>query len=200
MKCTKKVLTLALGIALVINAQAGEIKYPVSSIPEELKQNVDAVVREDFKRFTILSKNHAQQVVRFVVTILNERGNDHAEHSVDYDRLTKVVDISGAVYDANGKPIKKLKNKDISDRVSYDGASLFTDNRVKTLDLSQAVYPYTVEIEYELEFKFLLSIPSSWWGGERVSYQRASYELAYPTELRPDYKLLNINSVPSKKI
>src|SRR5258708_33452396 len=108
-------------------------------------------------QFKILSKNHARHLVHSVVTILNEKGNGSANYRVDYDKLTKVIDISGAVYDANGNQIKKLKNKDIIDQVAYDGVSLFSDNRVKLLDLTQGVYPYTVEIEYELDFGFLLS-------------------------------------------
>src|SRR5260221_1645407 len=188
-------------LLLNFSASASDLKYPLNLIPEKLKKDVDVVVREDFMSFKILSKSRASQIVKYVVTILNENGNEHAEHQVGYDKLTKVVSISGAVYDANGKQIKKIKNKDIFDRAAFDGVSLFSDNRVKILDLSQGVYPYTVEIEYEIEYNYLLSIPSSVWGRERVSYQHASYELVYPIGFPVKYKLLNLNNTePLKKV
>lgn len=197
-------MKIRLGVFLLVSsfsAFASDLKYPVSAIPAELKKDADVIVREDFMSFKILSKSRAHHVVKYVVSVLNENGNEYAEHQVYYDKLTKVVSISGAVYDANGKQIKKIKNKDIIDQAAFDGVSLFSDERVKILDLSQGLYPYTVEIEYELEYNYLLSIPSSVWGRERVSYQHASYELAYPVGFPVKYKLVNLdNAEPVKKV
>lgn len=191
-------LTLVLLLSLYSLAKE-ELKYPVSAIPAELKENVNVVFREDHMKFKILARNKATHYVHYIVTILNEKGKGYAEYKVGYDKLVKVLDLSGTVYDVNGKPIKKLKNKEIYDRVAYDGVSLFSDSRIKEVDLSQASYPYTVEIEYELEYNYLISIPSSTWGGEKVSYQHASYELTYPVGFQVKYKLLNIKSDPIKK-
>jgi transglutaminase-like putative cysteine protease len=165
-----------------------------------LKENANIVIREDEMRFKILAKNKAMHYVHYVVTILNENGNGYAEYAVGYDKLIKVIDFNGTVYDAEGKQIKRLKNKDIIDRAAYDGFSLYSDNRIKTVDLTQATYPYTVELEYELEYKFLYYIPSSWWGGEKSSYQKASYQLIYPPELAPRFQLFNSNVAPIKQI
>src|SRR5882724_5406978 len=191
---------VAMLVATFISAYAGDLKYPVSAIPEELKKDVDVVLREDHMRFTILSKKKSRQYVRLVATIFNERGNHYATQQVDYNKLTKVLDINGAVYDASGKQIKKLKNKDVLDQSSFDGGmTLFSDDRIKTLDLSQAIYPYTVEIEYEVENDFLYSIPPSWWGGTRTSYEHASYQLIFPIDLKPNYKQFNVTVEPIKQ-
>lgn len=180
---------------------AGDLKYPVSAIPAELKENVDVVVREDFKTFVILSKNHSRFRIHFVATILNEKGNDYANDQVYYDKFTKVVDINGAVYDLAGKQIKKLKNKDIYDQAAFDGGmTLFSDSRIKILDLAQSIYPYTVEIDYEVDYKYLLSIRPSSWGGERISYEKASYELIYPKGFPIKYKLTNTQKEPIKSL
>jgi len=195
----KRILITSLLLIRISNGFAGDIKYPVSAIPEELKQNVNVVIREDHISFQILSKNHALYSVRFVVTILNEKGNDYADHQVLYDKLTKIVELSGAAYDANGNQIKKLKNKDIHDQAAFDGFSLYSDDRLKVINLAQATYPYTVEIEYKLEYKYLYFIPGSRWGGEKVSYQNASYQLVFPTNLAPRYKLLNVEQTPKKE-
>ena len=188
-----------LGFLLAIPLSAKENpKYPVSDIPEELKANVNVVIREDHMKFKIHERNRATHYVHFVVTIFNEKGNYYASTDVSYDKLTKVLDLNATVYDAQGNPIKKLKNKEIYDHSSFDGFTLFSDDRLKSIDLSQSIYPYTVEFEYELEYKFLYYIPSPWWGGENVSYQNASYELTYPPALVPRYKLYNIEAAPKK--
>ncbi|MBI1770028.1 MAG: DUF3857 domain-containing transglutaminase family protein [Bacteroidetes bacterium] len=173
-------------------------KYPISAVPAELKENANVVVREDHVKFKILEKNRATHYVHYVVTILNEKGKDYASHDVWYDKLTRIVNLSGAVYDAQGNVVKKLKDKEVYDHASYDGFTLFSDDRIKSIDLSQSIYPYTVEFEYVLEYKFLYYIPSSWWGGENISYQHASYELSYPPAIAPRFKLFNIEAAPRK--
>jgi transglutaminase-like putative cysteine protease len=179
---------------------AGDLKYPVSKIPDELKQNVDVVVREDHMSFKIKSQNSATHHVHEVLTILNERGNNLAQRIIFYDKLTKIVDVNAYVYDASGKQIKRLKKSEIYDQAVFDGVSLFSDDRLKEMDLRQAIYPYTVEFEYELDYNFLYYIPSSWWGGERISHEHASYQLVFPEGLEPLYKLFNIQSEPVRKI
>jgi hypothetical protein len=196
----KKLLTFTLSLAVTAIVMATDLKYPVSAIPAELKENVDVVIREDEMRFKILAKNRATHYVHHVITILNENGNDYATQIVGYDKLIRVVDFNGYVYDAFGKQIKRLKNSDIYDQASFDGFSLFSDSRLKAANLAQANYPYTVEFEYELEIKFLYSIPSSAFGGERKSTQHAMYKLIYPTSLKPSYKQLNFSDSPSVEI
>jgi hypothetical protein len=122
----------------------GEIKYPASEIPEELKQNNYAVIRESVKEFKILSVNRSSYYVREVITILNQNGNVHARKVINYDPLRKIQQLNAAIYDADGVLIKKLKPSEIVDQSSFDGFSLFSDDRVKRIDLRQNSYPYTI--------------------------------------------------------
>src|SRR5258708_32406420 len=179
----------------IISTKGGDLKYPVSAIPEELKKDVDVVVREDHSRFKITSKSSAVYYVHEVITIFNEKGNDRAKKIIGYDKHTKIADFNGIVYDANGKQIKKLKNSEIYDQSAFDGFSLYSDNRLKAADLAQAVYPYTVEFEYEVKYEFLYAIPGSYFGGEKISTQHASYQLIFPSELAPRYKVFNMEEV-----
>jgi transglutaminase-like putative cysteine protease len=173
-------------------------KYPVSAIPENLKEGMYAVIREDFSRFEILAINRSRYHVHKVITILNENGKAYASEVVGYDKMEKVISISAYVYDAQGELIKKLKTSEIIDRSSYDG--LFSDARVKIFDLSQSTYPYTVELQYEIEKKYLYSIPSYYpYMDDEVSIQKKTFEVAYPKELQPRYKL-NLVSEPKKEV
>jgi transglutaminase-like putative cysteine protease len=155
---------------------------------------VDAVVREDHMRFNISSRGSGTLFVRSVVTILNEKGNHYAKRIIGYNKLMKVLNVTGVVYDQLGNQVRHLKPGEIYDQSSYDG--LFSDNRIKAIDLSQATYPYTVEIQYELEFKFLYYIPGTMIGGERVSVQNASYTLIYPPSLKPRYRSSHVDEKP----
>jgi hypothetical protein len=186
---------------LTVSAWAGgNPKYPVSEIPEELKVNVNAVYREDKTVFKILQKDRATYYVHEVITILNEKGKHFAHRSIDYDKLLKIIDLNGYTYDALGKQVKKLRNSEIYDRAAFDGLTLFSDNRVKEIDLSQNSYPYTVEFEYEMEFKYLYSIPPSFFGGTEYSVVQGSYQLIFPKELAPRYVAINMGDKPKQGV
>lgn len=172
-------------------------KYPVSSISEELKKNVDVVFRQDKMVFKINSQKEATLYVHQVVTIFNEKGKHYASEVIGYDKLTKVVSFKGTAYDAAGNIIKKLKSSEIYDQSSYDGFSLYSDNRLKAANLSQGAYPYTVEYEYEILYKYLFQIPGFVVvSNERTSVEESSYELIYPVHLKPRYKTINIDTKP----
>lgn len=181
-------LIIAILILVTFATYAEDPKYPVSAIPEELKADVNAVIRDYEEVYTIVARDRATQYIRRAVTILNPNGKEYAYENIDYDKLTKVSYVKAYVYDANGKLINKLKSSEIYDHAAYQ-SDLFTDNRVKSINLSQGTYPYTVEIEYQLEYKFLFYIPSYWAiPDEKVSVINSSYTLEYPEEFKPRYK------------
>jgi hypothetical protein len=172
---------------------AGDPKYPVNAISEELKLNANAVYRENTVMFTIHARDKATHYVHQVVTIFNAKGKRYASEAVGYDKLRKVRSLTATVYDAEGKQIKRLKDKEIEDH-SAVGDALFSDDRFKYFDLSQGTYPYTVEIEYEVDYKFLFFIPTyAAIDNESISCERGSYTLKYPQALAPRFKLSHIN-------
>ncbi|RAW03145.1 DUF3857 domain-containing transglutaminase family protein [Pseudochryseolinea flava] len=189
----------AIVISSFCASAAEDPKYPLNQIAEVLLKDADVVYRKDQSTFTIYAKNRATEHVHKVVTILNSNGKHHAYEIVGYDKLSKVTSFKGYVYDATGKLINKLKTSDIYDQSAFDGFSLYSDNRFKRADLSQGVYPYTVEFEYELDYKFLFFIPNFYVAAaEKTSVQYANYTLIFPDELRPRYKTFNVNDAPTE--
>jgi transglutaminase-like putative cysteine protease len=175
-------------------------KFPVSSIPAELKKDVNVVFRKDEMIFTIYSKSKASYRVYQVITILNANGNHYAEEVIGYDKLSKVVSLQGNVYDAEGRLLRRLKSSEVIDQSAYDGFSLYSDNRLKKIDLSYGTYPYTVEFEYEVELKYLFSIPTFHvLPVEKVSVESGVYKLIYPANSAPRYKAVNIDAPPVKE-
>jgi transglutaminase-like putative cysteine protease len=162
-------------------------KFPVSSIPEDLKQNANVVYRHHEAVFKIYSRSRATYYVHQVITILNEKGKSFASEVVYYDKLRKVKDINGFVYNSQGEVVKKLKNNTIYDQSAFDG--MYGDARLKSLDLSYSTYPYTVDIEYEVEYKFLYSIPTfALLHGQSTSVEKAVYALHFSPDVTPRYK------------
>lgn len=192
-----KKIAFILFTGLFNNVHGGDPKYPVSAIPEEIKSDVNVVVREDQMIFKIHSKNKATLTVLMAATIMNANGKHYAENTIGYDKLSKITTFKGSSYDAQGNLIKKLKSNEIYDQSSYDGFSLYSDNRFKYADLSHSIYPYTVEFEYEIEYKYLFNIPGSVIiPSEKISLQHATYTLIYPDALKPRYEALNITATP----
>jgi transglutaminase-like putative cysteine protease len=177
-----------------------EPKFPVSAIPEELKKDVNIIFREDQMTFTIHSKSRATYRVYQAITILNQNGSGYAKERIGYDKLSKITSIKASVYDAYGSLIRRLKNSEIYDQSAFDGFSLYSDNRLKSIDLSHGTYPYTVEFEYEVELKYLFHIPGFYvLGSEKASVQHSFYKLIFPTNLSPRHKSFNIESQPQKE-
>ncbi|MDZ4716687.1 MAG: DUF3857 domain-containing protein [Cytophagales bacterium] len=176
-----------------------DARYAVSDIPDNLKSNVNAVVRENKMVYTILSKSKANLKTQRAVTILNEKGGRFARLTVGYDRLTKITVLTAAVYDGEGRVIRRLKGSEIIDQAAQDGFSLYSDDRIKHVDLSQSIYPYTVEFIYEVDYKFLYGVPELTIASDRSSVQRASYQLIYPIDLTPRYRMINWNSGPVRE-
>lgn len=192
-----KLIFAALLCSFVLANAKDTPKYAVKSIPPELIDNVNIVWRVNRSIFEIHSASKATHHVFKAITILNANGKEHAREIVGYDKLSKVTSIKGRVYDADGMLIKKLKSSEIYDQSAYDGFSLYSDNRLKAMDLKYGSYPYTVEFEYQMEYKYLFHIPGFVVvPDEKMAVEEAHYKLIYPKTLKPKYFSRNITAQP----
>jgi len=186
---------LCLAIGLITHAKEDPL-YPVSSIPEDLKTNMYAVIREQEIKFEINSEKSATTYGRVVITILNSNASSCAKKTLYYDKFSVIKSFKGTTYDAAGKVINRLKVSEIYDQSVFDGFTLYSDNRLKKADLSQGTYPYTVEFEYEIEHKALFFIPDfELYDDDEISIQKTKYSLIFPPSLKPRYKLFKIQEV-----
>jgi len=120
--------------------------YPVSQIPDSLRQDVGAVYRYDDTFVTIHGKSQVTVKHNYAITILNARGDGFAHFQAYYSQLEEVVSYSAEIYDAKGKRIKKLGKKDFQDHAIDDGMSFDNDGRMKYADMRRPFYPYTVKV------------------------------------------------------
>jgi hypothetical protein len=191
------VLLLTL-LASTVFTYAGDIRYPVSAIPASLVKNANVVKRMEEYQFRINNTGETVLYHKYALTVLNENGDDNAYLVEFYDKLQQIRSIEGALYDANGILVKKLKSKEIEDISAVDDNSLMDDNRRKVHSFFYKSYPYTVEYEVETKFNntlyFIPWIPQE---GQRFSVEQSSYTIICPADYVVRYRAFNYKSEPA---
>jgi len=186
--------------ALILNIHVGfgQTDFSVSKINPALLAGADAVLRVDETFFDIKSRGEAELTNRYAVTILNESGEArHSETQLGYDKFTKITDISGNIYDANGKLLKKIKNADIKDYGSGGSGDDISDSRAKLVDFGKKSYPfpYTIELIYQKRQRNMMFFPE-WTPGpySKTSVEKSVYKIKAPAGFKFRYK--EYNGVP----
>lgn len=163
-------------------------KYNSKLIPDELRKNANAVIRENSTVIEIEAYNKITQLNKRVITILNSSGKKHINAFENYDLTTSIKNLEAAIYDANGNLIKKFKKSKFNDVSAVDGGTLYSDSRVKYLEYTLPIkFPYTVVFTSEVTYSTTAFI-TPWFPLE-------SYNLS--TE-KSTYKVINNSGVTLK--
>ena len=148
----RKLLSISAGLLLAVTpllALAGDPVYPVSDIPAALLENADVVKRLDETVVKVNDLADTRVTTHYIITVLNEAGAEKVRLMEVYSKLEEIRSVSGALFDANGKLVKRLKQSEIKDYPAWDGFSLMNDARIKTHRFYYNTYPYTVEYSVE---------------------------------------------------
>ena len=194
----KTLFTLSIFSFLLTNLQA-QSQWAVDKIPTELTEKAHAVIRLSETFFTVKNLGEASQKNHLVVTILDEQGLQYASKVVFYDKLEKINDLEGILYDAKGEKVRRLKKDDTRDGSAVSDGTLFSDNRYKYAEFKYAVFPFTVEFTYETTSKNMLFYPS-WFpqeDEENVTVESSLFKIKMPVGMELRYKLLNGMSNPT---
>jgi hypothetical protein len=170
-------------------------QFDVGKIPDALKKGADAIIRLDETIFTIENVGRATEKKRQVITIFNERGEKmHADFSESYDKLNKLKNIEGIVYNGSGKAIGKLRNDDIRDIGLSAFGNDILDNRVKmaSFDKKRSVFPYTIEYSYERQTENMMFYPVFYpMANEFTAIEEATLTIQTSGNISFRYKMLN---------
>lgn len=185
-------LSCLLRLTIPVSAQSAD--YDVTSIPDSLRLHANAVVRDGTMSIHITKPDAVWITCKKVITILNPNGKDLGAIAVYYNKSRPLESISGALYDAGGKLIRKFKKSDFDDATAMQDYSLFEDNRVRSLSPEGNDYPYTIEYQYTQKYKFTLYLPD-WMPcddyGESV--QQSSLNISSPNDIPIRYKGLHVS-------
>lgn len=194
----KAIFTLSIFTSILTNLQA-QNQWAADKIPAELKDKAHAVIRMSETFFTVKNMGEATQRNHYVITILDEQGLENAHQVIFYNKLQKINDFEGILYDANGEKVKKLKNDDIKDGSANSEGTLFSDNRYKYGEFKYAIFPFTVEFNYETTNKNMLFYPS-WFpqeDEENVTVEASLFKVKMPVGMELRYKLINGMTKPT---
>jgi Domain of Unknown Function with PDB structure (DUF3857)/Domain of Unknown Function with PDB structure (DUF3858) len=168
--------------------------YSALTIPKELKENANAVVRYDDIDITIKAYNKMVFNNKRIVTILNSSGDSKLGTTIGYDDNTSIKKLEARIYNQFGKEIKKIKKNNFVDVSAVDGGTLYSDSRVKYLKYIPIDYPYTVVFEVQVEYNSTAFVPG--WRpieGYYISTQLADYKITNETDIEIKIKTTNFN-------
>jgi hypothetical protein len=182
-----------LGLGVQVSAQS----YNVALIPDSLKKDARAIVRDEEYILEIKSPGKAVLKERHVYTVFNEGGDNIGGYTSFYDQFTSISSITGTLYDGMGKELKRVKKKDMEDRSYVSAESLMDDYRYKAYNFYCKLYPYTVAFEEEDDLNGLLHF-DSWQPlySPGISTQHSKYIIIAPAGYQVRYKPVNCDIQP----
>ncbi|MCD4794255.1 MAG: DUF3857 domain-containing protein [Bacteroidales bacterium] len=196
----KSILSIFIFIISFYSVSSQNLNYSVLIIPDSLKKDANVVIRYIEEDLNILNKNKATLNVRKAITILKKSGEEHAKVLISYNSFKEVNSITCKIYDKFGKFVKKIGKKDIFDIAAFDGYSLYNDIRYKYIKKPALNPPYTIELEYELTYKGLYSLPDrDAFPDFNVSVEHAIFEINAPSDVKFFTKEINCENVKSLK-
>lgn len=165
--------------------------YNATLIPKELMAYASSVIRLDEETITVNDMDNTTTHVKRVVTILNKNGD--ADINIWHNKNNTIKYIKGAIYDAEGKLVKKITAKDFEDIYAGQDFSLFEDSRVEHYEASYPSYPYTIECEYEANDRQSLTFndwePNNGFG---TAVEKSVYTFVCKPDFKINYKEVNV--------
>lgn len=193
----KKTIFLIIILCITVGSIAFA-QFEFMNYPKEMLEGANAIVREEREVFEVQSLGKATTRYHKVITILNDAGKEYAQVGQGYSKLIKLRSMEATLYNAIGKPVRKLKTSDFIDRsMSGSGFTFFDDTRVKYADLSYTEYPYTIAFDYEILHDGLLFYPT--WQPQSdadVAVVNSVFEMILPGSLDLRYKAINFPAEP----
>ena len=167
--------------AVAIPSLSPAQNYPVGTIPEQVKKGCSAVVRYSETVFEYASPTLSKERNVRVVTVLVPEGEYMKDFMESTDMFSSLSDFSGEIFDAAGKPLRKIKRSEL--RFSdYSGYNLADDRRTHYCDPATPNPPYTIKYEWEITTKdavwaFPVFVPQP---GSYIGVEKALYRLEVP--------------------
>jgi len=175
---------------LPLHLRASE--WDVKNIAPELLKDAHSVIRQKHNTYEFVSSDKVIIQFDFVITVLNDKADDAAMLVIHYNEQSKVGKFSGAIFNKDGKQVKRLKKGDLYDRSNVAGYSLYEDNRVKIYRPASSQYPYTVSYSYEMVVYHTAISPRFMPDNHyRQSVESASLQLILHDGFEMNYKSFN---------
>jgi len=185
---------IILSLCFLNSAFCQSLNFSWASIPDNLKENSNTVVREQTVSIVIKSVSEMNIKTKKVITVLNQKGLSNIDAVEYYDKSNKINAIEAVVYNAFGIEIKKLKRKDFFDQSVAEGFEI-SDGRILTLQYTPTEYPFTIVYQSEVTSANTAFIPQ-WMpiNDYYESVEKSEIQITYPADLGFKYKEFNFEN------
>ncbi|SFZ90976.1 Transglutaminase-like superfamily protein [Flaviramulus basaltis] len=174
--------------------------YSSLTIPDNLKENANAVIRLNEITVSLRSPNELYVKEKRIITILNEQGDRNIDAYLHYDNNVSIKTLQVLVFDAFGEEIKKIRTKDFKDVSAVNGGTLYSDSRVKYLEYTSISYPYTIEFISETTNSSTAFLPSFRPIDDYfVAIENSSYSISYSENISIRKKEKNFEEIEIEK-
>lgn len=190
----KKILTFLILVLTVTTAVAQINIYSALSIPDSLKKDADAVVRDEYTKVTVKDKNTARLEIHEVITVLNEQGKKYLSFVQFSDKFHVLDDAEIKVYDALGNKKNTYTQKEMTS-LNY-GEGLVPEGKVTYFNVNAPAFPLTVEFNYTIKYRGIFSLPGYDMQSPWQSVQHSVFEVEVAADPGIRYKLVNTNNQP----
>ncbi|CAA7194429.1 DUF3857 domain-containing protein [Chryseobacterium potabilaquae] len=133
--------------------------YPVSTIPENLKKNANAVIRKDITTVYINKIDEIKYQYNTITTVLNKDGDSNAMAYIHYRKGDNISDVKVTIYDEAGKKIKSYSKSDFGDFANSPQGAFYSNDRILVLSHMPLQYPYSVDFSYQITNKNTIFFP-----------------------------------------
>ena len=182
----RKIVALSLFLASFVTTFSQEAQFSISELSKELTENANSILLDEKIEIDVTENDRMRYSNYRAVMVLNKKGNNNTDAYVHYDDDTRVKDLEAWVYDAMGNEIAHFKERDFKDISASDGFSIYNDDRVKHLDYTPTVYPYTLVFKSEKESNTTAFIPR-WFpiGGYYTSTKNSEFVVKFNPNNKP---------------
>jgi len=190
----KRSITFFALLFFVLDLSAQMDIYSAFTIPDSMKKNADVVLRDELIKLTLKDINSAKYEVHDVFTVLNESGKNYLNFFKYSDEFEILDDAEIKVYDLLGVKRNTYSKKEMTS-LKY-GEGLVPDGKLTYFNVNAPEYPFTVEINYAIKYKGILSLPGFIFQPAFQSVQHEVFDIEAPSELGIRYKLINTDKQP----
>jgi transglutaminase-like putative cysteine protease len=155
---TRPCLCLFLFLHLISFGQ-DQRKFVSFTIPKDLKENANAVVRQNDILVEIKDLDLVIVTQDRIVTVYNEIGMSNVGALEYYSDSRKIRDMQVIVYNALGNKLEKIKEKNFRDVSAVSGGTLYADNRARYLEYTPRSYPITFHYTSQVDYKSTAFLP-----------------------------------------
>jgi len=143
--------------------------------------------------YAVESAGKSKASFRTVITIMNESAEDLRLFEIYYDKFRTVQNISASVYDENGKFIESVPGSAIMD-VS-EGSGFISDARMKRILFPVNRYPFTIEVDYDVNINGFLNIESwTFQSDPYLSVEESGVQYIIPNDIPFRYSEYYMNA------